>query len=133
MTDSKRLQMVKEIVADAAEKVRGTNFVYNASDIIEKLVDLLDIDITFTNTESKILAKNGYTLSKDMQTASKEYRGVAVEIEKMSYDNYVLLLCSPKIKNNSSYEVEFYDLQDSRTSKSLFKQVFQEYKDCANE
>src|SRR3990167_1841178 len=108
MTDSKRLQMVKEIVADAAEKVRGTNFVYNASDIIEKLVDLLDIDITFTNTESKILAKNGYTLSKDMQTASKEYRGVAVEIEKMSYDNYVLLLCSPKIKNNSSYEVEFY-------------------------
>ena len=63
MTDSKRLQMVKEIVADAAEKVRGTNFVYNASDIIEKLVDLLDIDITFTNTESKILAKNGYTLS----------------------------------------------------------------------
>ena len=121
--DKRKLEEVKSIVEDMVKALQEN---YDLELLVEELVSILDLDISFTADERKRLEKAGFMVHNDKQSATKLWNKVLVTVEK-NFNEYVLRFGKGR---RAELEDNTDDLGDVTWSKSaFFSDLYYEYKE----
>lgn len=126
--EKRKLENVKEMVAELMDKVTQTYYVTDLSHEIEELYSALDLDSDFTSAEVEKLKKFGYKrVHNTSGEATMKYKGIPVVIEKYGYDNFSITF--KEIRRKALYETYEYDvdIECLNPKSSFFKRMYSEY------
>lgn len=119
LSEKRKLDNVKEMVAELMDKLHDAHFVTDVSYGVEEIYCTLDLDITFTMKEVKAFTDDGYKVNKDKTRATKKYDGYPVTVEKSGYDQFEFVI--------GDYVDTTFTIEECMTKTKAFKAFFKHH------